>query len=71
MEATTVQPEQKQEQLEQEVNEQRKKLSTDRIDISFGELISMYKANELIIRPDYQRLYRWTKRQKTAFIESL
>ncbi|WP_216593845.1 DUF262 domain-containing protein [Saprospira grandis] len=41
------------------------------MNISFGELVNMYRDNELIIRPEYQRLYRWTEDQKTALIESI
>ncbi len=59
------------EQLEAEVSEERKRLSTDRLDISFGELINLYRNKELIIRPEYQRLYRWSTKQKTALIESI
>jgi hypothetical protein len=57
--------------LETEISDERDKLSTDRLDISFGELINLYKNKELIIRPEYQRLFRWTPKQKTALIESL
>lgn len=57
--------------LEKEVSDERRRLSTDRMDISFGELINLYKNNELIIRPEYQRLFRWTSEQKTALIESI
>lgn len=57
--------------LEEEVSKERKKLSSDRMDISFGELISLYKNEELIIRPEYQRLFRWSAKQKTALIESI
>ena len=57
--------------LEKEVSEERNRLSSDRMDISFGELINLYKNDELIIRPDYQRLFRWNLEQKTAFIESI
>lgn len=63
--------EQKVKQLKTEINKERAKLSTDRLDISFGELINLYKNKELIIRPEYQRLYRWSSNQKTAFIESI
>ena len=55
------------EALETEVKNERERLSTDRMDISFGELINLYKNKELIIRPDYQRLFRWSSKQKTAF----
>ncbi len=57
--------------LEKEVSDERKRLSSDRLDISFGELINLYKNNELIIRPEYQRLFRWSEAQKTALIESI
>lgn len=57
--------------LESEVTVERKRVSTDRLDISFGELINLYKNKELIIRPEYQRLFRWSNKQKTALIESI
>jgi len=57
--------------LEQEVSDERKRLSSDRLDLSFGELINLYKNEELIIRPEYQRLFRWSHKQKTALIESI
>lgn len=57
--------------LEKAVSDERRRLSSDRLDISFGELINLYKNNELIIRPEYQRLFRWSETQKTALIESI
>jgi len=57
--------------LEEAISTQRKKLSSDRLDISFGELINLYKNKELIIRPEYQRLFRWSQKQMTALIESI
>lgn len=57
--------------LEEEVDLGRKRLTADRMDISFGEILNMYRDGELIIRPEYQRLYRWNNAQKTALIESL
>lgn len=57
--------------LEEQIEDERARLSTDRMDISFGELINMYKAGELIIRPEYQRLFRWTGSQKAMLIESI
>ena len=57
--------------LEQEIAETRNSLSTDRLDMSFGEIMSMYERSEIIIDPEFQRLFRWTDDQKTRFIESL
>jgi hypothetical protein len=37
------------EQLESDISNERKRLSTDRLDISYGELINLYKNKELII----------------------
>lgn len=58
-------------QLENDITVERRRVSTDRLDISFGELINLYKNDELVIRPEYQRLFRWTNKQKTALIESI
>ena len=57
--------------LERQISDERARLSTDRMDISFGELINLYKNDELIIRPEYQRLFRWSNSQKTALVESI
>lgn len=45
--------------------------STQALDISFNELLDMYANQELNIRPDYQRLFRWTEGKRSRFIESL
>jgi hypothetical protein len=57
--------------LESEIAATRNSLSTDRLDMSFGEIMSMYERNEIIISPEFQRLFRWTDDQKTRFVESL
>jgi hypothetical protein len=45
--------------------------STQALDISFNELLDMYKNKELNIAPDFQRLFRWSPGQRSRFIESL
>jgi hypothetical protein len=57
--------------LEKRLEETRNTLSTDRLDMSFGEIMSMYDREEIIINPDFQRLFRWDTHQKTRFIESI
>ena len=57
--------------LKSEITENRKKISTDGYKMSIGELNSMYKDQELIINPDYQRYFRWTNIQKSRLIESI
>ena len=59
------------EALENEFTEARNSLVTDRLDMSFGEIINMYQDGEIIISPDFQRLFRWSDYQKTRFIESV
>jgi len=57
--------------IEEKVIELRNELKTDRLDMSFGEIINIYEEGDLIIRPEYQRAFRWSSEQKTRFIESI
>ena len=57
--------------LEQQLKEARQTVITDGYEMSFGELVSLYKSDEIIINPEYQRLYRWDNTRKTSFIESI
>jgi hypothetical protein len=57
--------------LEEQIKETKNSLSTDRLDMSFGEIMSMYEREEIIINPDFQRLFRWSNYQQTRFIESI
>ena len=57
--------------LDQEIAAARNEIRTDKLDITYGELANLYDAKELVIRPEYQRLFRWTATQKTRFIESI
>lgn len=47
------------------------KLHTQSLDLSFNELLDMYKTNELDISPEYQRLFQWSEGARSRFIESL
>lgn len=58
-------------ELDQEISKARNSVKTEKMDMSFGELISLYENKELIIDPEFQRLFRWDEMQKTKFIESL
>lgn len=60
-----------QEALLASIESSRNTLQTDKLDMSFGEIMSMYEKGEIIINPDFQRLYRWKDYQKTRFIESI
>jgi Protein of unknown function DUF262 len=44
---------------------------TSNLDLSMNELADMYQAGELIIDPDFQRMFRWSVGAQSRFIESL
>ncbi|CAM4328181.1 DUF262 domain-containing protein [Zobellia roscoffensis] len=60
-----------QEQLIQELNTEKIGIKTDSYSMSIGEIINLYKDEELELNPAYQRLFRWKKSQKSKFIESI
>ena len=53
------------------ISQYRQDIKSDRVDMSFGEIINMYKDEEIIISPEYQRAFRWDKQRQTDFIESI
>jgi hypothetical protein len=61
----------KQEQLLEEVFKSRQEYITDGYSMSIGELVSMYRDEELDINPDFQRKFRWTLQQRSRLIESI
>lgn len=57
--------------LQQEIDARRAEIRSDNYGMSIGELISLYKDEELDIHPEFQRFYRWSVEQKSRLIESL
>lgn len=57
--------------LIEDVDSQIVNIRTKSLDVSFNELYDMYENEELIIAPDYQRLFRWEPEKQSRFIESL
>ncbi len=53
------------------IDETLAKVHTQSLDLSFNELLDMYKNKELDISPDYQRLFQWPEGARSRFIESL
>lgn len=53
------------------VDEKIEKVRTRSLDLSFNELMDMYEDGELIIDPEYQRMFRWNEVKQSQFIESL
>jgi len=57
--------------LVKEVESKRTYFKTDSYPMSIGELFNLYESGEVIIRPEYQRLFRWTQGQKVKLVESI
>lgn len=57
--------------LLEQVKKQSKTIATDSYSMSVGELLGMYKEKELILRPEFQRFFRWSDAQKSRLIESV
>lgn len=59
------------EDIEKKITEQRNNLKTDRLDMSFGEILNLFDEEAFIINPEFQRLFRWDIDQQTRFVESI
>lgn len=59
------------EDLEVLIDKARKTVKTDSYPMSIGELVGMYERDEIVLRPEYQRYFRWTNEQKSKLIESI
>lgn len=57
--------------LNEEIKENAKKVHTNEMKMSIGEIINLYSDGDIIIRPEFQRLFRWEIDQKSKFIESI
>lgn len=57
--------------LDEEIKNAQRLVKTDAYQMSVGEIINMYRDGELVINPDFQRLFRWEIGQKSKLIESL
>ena len=57
--------------LSDEIAHTQRLVRTDAYPMSIGEIVNMYDEKEIIIDPEFQRLFRWDTGQKSKFIESL
>ena len=48
-----------------------REIRTEAVDFSFGEIVNLHLGKEIIISPEYQRLFRWSDEQKSRLIESI
>jgi hypothetical protein len=56
--------------LDQAIAKRAKEISTESYAMSVGELLSLYRDNELNLHPEFQRFFRWSDQQKSRLIES-
>ena len=57
--------------IDSEIGQKIGEVRTDALDLSFGEIVNLHDARELIIQPEYQRLFRWSNSQRSRLIESI
>jgi Protein of unknown function DUF262 len=57
--------------LAEEIVNAQRLVKTDAYQMSIGEIVGMYDNREVIIDPEFQRLFRWDVGQKSKLIESL
>lgn len=46
-------------------------IRTEAVDFSFGEILNLHRDGEIVISPEYQRLFRWSVEQRSRLIESI
>ncbi len=51
--------------LSEEIENAQRRVRTDAYQMSIGEIVNMYERNEIIIDPEFQRLFRWDIGQKS------
>src|SRR4051794_14545203 len=59
------------EALETQISDGRLEIAADSISMSVSELTNLYREGVLEIRPEFQRLFRWTIEQKSRLVESV
>jgi len=57
--------------LQQQIEKSSATIRTEAVDFTFGEIINLHKDKEIVIQPDYQRLFRWSDEQRSRLIESI
>lgn len=53
------------------IDRQIGEVRTDSIDMSIGELAALHESGELVIQPDFQRMFRWSEVKRSRLIESV
>jgi len=58
-------------QLLNDIATKAREIHTDAYPMSVGELMSLYREEEIDIHPEFQRFFRWSDLQKSRFVESI
>ncbi|MCB2305615.1 DUF262 domain-containing protein [Clostridium estertheticum] len=59
-------------ELEDKIKEERRKIKIKEADIMISQLKEMYQVRGAIdVHPEFQRVFRWSEKQKSRFIESI
>lgn len=57
--------------LEDQIERNRRNIRSDGYNMSIGEVTNLYQDKEIIIRPEFQRLFRWSLEKQSRLIESI
>ena len=57
--------------LSEEIEKAARQISTDAFSLTIGEMASMYSVGDIIVDPNFQRLFRWDVERKSRLIESI
>jgi hypothetical protein len=50
-------------EIEKQIDQKIGEVRTEPLDLSYGEIINLHMNKELVIQPEYQRLFRWSDEQ--------
>lgn len=57
--------------IEEEIETNRQNIRSDGYAMSIGEVLNLYRDEEIVIRPEFQRLFRWPIEKQSRLIESI
>lgn len=57
--------------LKEEISKKKSEIVVDGYPMSIGEVMNLYRDEELDVQPEFQRFFRWDTKQKSDLIESI
>lgn len=57
--------------LDEIIDQRVGEVNSEGFDLTFSEIVNLHYAKELIIQPEYQRLFRWENERRSRLIESI